>query len=325
MNPPDRVQRLIRLLNILQSGRTFSATELAGLCQVSRRTFYRDIKMLNESGVPVQCDEGGGGYSLSKNYYLPPMDLQLDETLSLILLCQERGIPFQSSAREASLKLLSNLPKNLQDEVCELASTISVHMGVTGSMPESVPHFERILHALSDRCNLRIKYDSFAEKKQISTLCSPYRLLFSRRSWYMIGRSSLHREVRMFHVGRVLDSELVDQPYEIPTSFSLEKFIGNAWHLIRNPQENHRVVVRFQPMVARNVAEVNWHKTQKLNWNDDGTLDYTVQVEGLSEILWWVLGYGDKAEVLQPPELRKMVVEHINNMVTNYSECRSAD
>ena len=60
-------------------------------------------------------------------------------------------------------------------------------------------------------------------------------------------------------------------------------------------------------MVADNVAEVAWHKTQRAVRNDDGTLDFHVTVSGLQEISWWILGYGDQAEVLQPVELRQLV------------------
>ncbi len=60
-------------------------------------------------------------------------------------------------------------------------------------------------------------------------------------------------------------------------------------------------------MVAENVAEVLWHKTQRFEFNDDGTLDYRVTVSGLGEISWWILGYGDQAQVIEPPELRRLV------------------
>ena len=79
------------------------------------------------------------------------------------------------------------------------------------------------------------------------------------------------------------------------------------------------MIVRFSRLVAQNVAEVNWHKTQRLDWRDDGTLDFQVTVAGLNEISWWILGYGDQAEVLQPPELRRMVAERTRRMAAMYT------
>ena len=71
-------------------------------------------------------------------------------------------------------------------------------------------------------------------------------------------------------------------------------------------------------MVAQNVAEVSWHKTQKLAFNEDGTLDFTVSVSGLGEISWWILGYGDQAEVLEPEELRETIAQRARRMVERY-------
>jgi len=59
-----------------------------------------------------------------------------------------------------------------------------------------------------------------------------------------------------------------------------------AWHLIPEPGPDREVLVRFDKMVAQNVAEVVWHKTQRLSFNPDGTLDFRVTVSGLGEISW---------------------------------------
>ena len=73
-------------------------------------------------------------------------------------------------------------------------------------------------------------------------------------------------------------------------------------------------------MVAQNVAEVVWHKTQRAEFNTDGTLDFHVTVSGLGEISWWILGYGDQAEVIEPAELRELVVRRAKNLLARYNE-----
>jgi hypothetical protein len=80
------------------------------------------------------------------------------------------------------------------------------------------------------------------------------------------------------------------------------------------------VVVRFSRKVAQNVAEVAWHKTQRLEFRADGSLDFHVTVSGLGEISWWILGYGDQAEVVQPPELRRIVAGHAARMIEKYAD-----
>jgi proteasome accessory factor B len=106
----------------------------------------------------------------------------------------------------------------------------------------------------------------------------------------------------------------------MPRGFSIERYLGNAWNLMPQSGGDVHVAVRFAPLVARNVAEVAWHKTQRLEFEDDGFLVYHVDVSGLNEIVWWILGYGDQAEVLQPAKLRRLVAERVKNMQTLYAK-----
>jgi predicted DNA-binding transcriptional regulator YafY len=165
---------------------------------------------------------------------------------------------------------------------------------------------------------VRIRYQSLTEWKEICTRLEPYRLLFSRRSWYVIGRSSLHRSRRTFNVGRIRKLEVLDDTFQIPRRFSVDRYLRNAWHLIPEPGRDSRVLVRFSKQVAQNVAEVVWHKTQQTSEREDGTLDFRVTVSGLNEISWWILGYGDQAEVLEPPELRRLIAERAMRMAERY-------
>jgi predicted DNA-binding transcriptional regulator YafY len=151
----------------------------------------------------------------------------------------------------------------------------------------------------------------------ITTKLSPYRVLFSHRSWYIIGRSSLHRSTRTFNLSRIKELEPLDDGYKIPRGFSVSRYLRNAWHLIPSGPDR-KVVIRFEKMVAQNVNEVNWHKTQETKWNDDGSLEFRVTVSGLSEISWWIIGYGDQAKVLAPRELRNMIVQRAERTVERY-------
>lgn len=63
-----------------------------------------------------------------------------------------------------------------------------------------------------------------------------------------------------------------------------------------------------------------WHKTQRCEFRDDGSLDFHVTVSGLNEICWWILGYGDQAEVLGPVELKQKIVEHCQRLLEQYRQ-----
>lgn len=323
----SKIRRLLKLIERLQAGGVYNSKDLAEFCGVSRRTIFRDLRMLQDSGLPVLYDEERQGYWMTTASFLPPTDLTLAETLALIILSrslgrEETGLPFFQAARDASLKLVSNLPGNLQHEIGDLAEVVDVRLSRHNPLSDAKPYHEQLMKAITDRRSVRIEYNSLFEQKELRTLFSPYRLFFARRSWYVIGRSSVHRAVRTFHLGRILSVETTEDTFEIPPRFSLARYLGNAWHMIRERGKRTDVTIRFQPRVATNVAEVTWHKTQQTTWNDDGTLDFCVTVDGLNEISWWVLGYGEQAEVLEPQELRDMIVAHAQGMLNRYQPQR---
>lgn len=325
----SKVVRLLELIGLLQSGRPANAAALAQSLGVTQRTVFRDLDALREAGVPLIFDEAEQRYRIPSNYYLPPTNFTPHEALALLVLCYElgatRGLPFQSSARQAALKLESNLPARLRSFVADVADAVRIRLPPAVDAPEREGTYRGLIDAIAARRPVRIRYQSLTEWSEISTKLQPYQLLFSRRSWYVVGRSSLHREVRTFSLLRIRALEPLDETFTPPARFSMDRYLRNAWHLIPEPGPDRRVVVRFEKMVAQNVAEVLWHKTQRLEWLADGRLRFEVTVSGLNEIGWWILGYGDQAEVLEPQELRDQLHQRARNMAARYEPEPSSD
>ena len=322
MSSVGKIRRLLQILECLQSGRRYHTGQLSEFVGVSKRTVFRDLRVLQDSGVQLLYDEVEQGYWIPPSTFLPPTDLTVKETLSLLILGEkmgatEVGMPFQAPARDAAMKLLANLPVPLRNHLSDLSKHLHISLGPKQEMAESQDHYQRVIEAIEKRVKVRLRYDSHYEQGQISTLVSPYQLFFGNRSWYVIGRSSVHKDVRTFHIGRVLESTLTTDRYEIPPRFSLKRQFGNAWRMIPEKPEVE-VAIRFKPLVARNVSEVLWHSTQRLVWNPDKSLTYYATVAGIREISWWVLGYGCQAEVLAPQALRDLIASHIKEMAEVY-------
>jgi predicted DNA-binding transcriptional regulator YafY len=326
MKPKPRLHRLLQLMQLLQSGYVLNADALAHRLNIVRRTVFRDLRTLNEVGLTVIFDEARDGYYLPSPWKLPIEPLSLPEAVSLLLICQEigradGGMPFHSAAQSAALKISQALPPTLQEFAQESIRGMTIRLDPMNPLAGSMEHYETLLEAWIQRRQVRLEYDSASEQRRIATLFCPYRLVFSRRSWYAVGKSSVDRgAVRVYNIGRVVSVTMLDGIYKIPVRFNLERFLGDAWHLIREPNERHTVVVRFQTMVARNVDEVRWHRTQQTKWLTDGRLEFTVTVDGLNEIQWWILGYGDQAEVVQPPQLRAMIKKRVERLQKLYAE-----
>jgi predicted DNA-binding transcriptional regulator YafY len=318
-----RITRLLKLLELLQSGSGQNADGLAAACGVSRRTAFRDIEALRAAGVPVAFDADHDRYSIPGTYFLPPINFTPAEALSLVALAHELGrndrLPFYEPAHAAARKLEGSLPPALRDELRQLTRAIRIQPTPVCPLDAKEHIYQQLVDARAQRRVVCIEYDSLTEWERIKTKLRPYHLLFCRHSWYVVGRSSLHCEVRTFNLSRIASLETLRFKFSIPRGFSLERHLRNAWQLIPGRGADDHVVVHFKPLVARNVGEVLWHKTQQLEFQSDGSLVFKARVTGLDEIMWWILGYGDQAEVVAPPKLRQMVAQRARVLAAMYN------
>jgi predicted DNA-binding transcriptional regulator YafY len=77
------------------------------------------------------------------------------------------------------------------------------------------------------------------------------------------------------------------------------------------------VHIHFDAKVAGNVSEVQWHKTQRITWNKDKSIEFYADVDGINEITWWLLGYGDMVKVVTPKILAKRITNIAKNILKN--------
>jgi len=308
----SRISRVVKILTTLQSGQKYSPGDLENILGVSRRTVFRDLKELQSIGVPYKYDNKNGGYSIDPAFFLPPLDLSLSEALSLLTLVHKMRnhlpLPFKNSALIAGLKIENNLPAHLH-QYCQTTlkkTTISADRHASINLLDKL--FGEIQSAIRKKRQLQIGYSSLFEKTHIDTVLHPYHLLYKNRSWYVLGYSQMHEAVRMFNLARFASVETMEKCFTDGDDFELCDFLGRAWALMPEGRL-YNIDIRFAPKVAKNVAEVQWHSTQEIKWNKDGSVNLAFRVDGLSEIVWWILGYGDQVEVLKPAALRKMIAE----------------
>lgn len=315
----SRVYRLLKLITILKSGRRFDACALARELSVSRRTLFRDLNSLDEAGVPYRFDHGRRTYAIADSFFLPPLHLNLDESLALLLMTRKflsRQIhPAFRHALSAGLKIESNLPAAVRDYCGRNLDSISVRWSPSSNASAAASVFDTILRALLDEQQIEARYDSVSDGRELDLLLDPWRLVFMTCGWYLIANDRRHGKARTFKIDRFLSVGTTGRERRPPPSdFTEETHFGAAWRMI--PEGTlYRVRLRFSARVASNVEEVVWHKSQTTTRLEDGRLIFDAEVDGLGEITWWILGYGENVEVLEPPELRRRILDKARRMV----------
>lgn len=318
-----RLQRVLRLIGLLQSSGYYSPEKLAEKLDVSRRTIFRDLDILRKVGIPYYFDEDKGGYNINAHYLLPPLNLNLMEALSLMLNSRHDGgactVPMRMSQNIAGVKVENALPSHIQHHCGAVLNHTSMRCAPHVRNMGQSRTFDRLQNAIRQRQKVKISYESFYEKELIETTLSPYHLHFDRRAWYVMAHSSMHDQTRTFKLARIREMKTLSSRFEQDKTFSIEKHFGKAWGMIPEGKI-YRVKLRFSAKVAGNVAEVFWHKTQQLTRHKNGKLTFEVDVDGLGEISWWILGYADQVEVLAPNELHSRIGKTVMKMAKQYSK-----
>lgn len=315
----SRISRIMQILTTLQAGKNYGADDLAEIFGTSRRTIFRDMKELQAIGVPYHYNSSTGGYTIDPEFFLPPIDLNLQEALSLLLLVHKARnqiqLPFKNSTLLAAMKIENNLPLKIRKYCNTALQNISVLTIAQSPMNQLNKAFIQLQTAITKKRKVNICYHSLYEGNDIDVNLCPFHLLYNRRAWYVLGLSDFHNSIRTFKLNRIKKLKTLDKCFLQDSSFNLYDYFGKAWSMIPEGRI-YNIKLRFLPMVAENVTEVQWHSTQKVATDDDGSAIVEFRVDGLREISWWILGYGDQVRVLAPKALRKRIVETAKNMIT---------
>lgn len=320
----SRISRIMQILTTLQAEKSFAISDLSKMFGTSRRTIFRDLKELQTIGVPYHYDTKTGGYTIEPEFFLPPADLNLQEALNLLLLTlklsKQIQLPSPKSTLLAALKIENNLPAKIRQYCNKALQNVSVKANPQVEIESLDKVFSQLLIAVQNKKIVNIRYYLPRERNSVLFDLSPYHLLYSNPIWYVVGKSSLHRKVRPFKLSRIKAANVLDKCFVADKEFDIREFLGRAWSMVPEGRLYH-VKLRFLPEVANDVAEVQWHNTQKVTFEDDGSAIIEFRVDGLSEITWWILSYGDKVEVLAPRTLREKITKIAQRMVkTNQQE-----
>ncbi|MFW5838942.1 MAG: helix-turn-helix transcriptional regulator [Planctomycetota bacterium] len=310
------------MITLLQSGRNYSPDELASELEVSRRTVFRDLNVLEMARIPYFFDPDHNGYRINGHFFLPPINLDLPEALAVLVLTSRlRGgqkLPLLAEASRAAMKIEAALPTYVRKHVGRVIDNFAMRIGPLVEAGGDEDIFNELANAIASKKVCRVTYQSFYERKQMKLRVHPYQLAFLHRAWYLLGYSEMHKEVRTFKLSRIDQLFVSTAGFEGGDDFQIDEHFGQAWQMIPEGQI-YDVHLRFAAKVAGNVSEVLWHCTQQVQANEDGSVDYRVQVDGLGEISWWILGYGDQVEVLAPAELRSRIGETASRMAAMYN------
>jgi len=311
----DRFARIMRVLELIQGNGRWDAAALAKELECSERTIYRALEVLTLSGIPWRHDVHQRCFRVDQGFKFPVMNLSEQELLDQVVatsVAAAPGVDAGAGARATTRKLAATSHTDAQRLLADARRMIEVLDLKLTDHSKHRDTIQTIQKALLEGKQLAGMYESPYLDSSLRLTLHPYRLCLLRQSWYLIARASKDSDPKTYRVPRFKALRQLEKPSLVPEDFDIGEYFGNAWSVFR-AGEDYDVEIRFTKDAATQVTETKWHHTQQVKRYKDGSATLTFRVDGLEEILWWLLGWTGFAEVVSPVELRTLLVEQLQN------------
>lgn len=210
-----QLARLISILTLLKSKRVLTATELAAKFDVSIRTVYRDIRKLEEAGVPVYTIEGKG-YSLMDNYTVAPVQFTEKQANALItaqhLVSQSKDASFINDFTEALVKIKSVFKSSIQEKSELLNSKIHVFNWTYEEFSSNA--LSEIQLAITNFNYVEINYQKENDPLVSFRKIEPCAMYSTNHKWILVAWCYLRSEYRSFRIDRIKQFKILPDQFE---------------------------------------------------------------------------------------------------------------
>lgn len=220
----DRLTRLTAILIQLQSKEVVVAKEIANRFEISHRTVYRDIKTLQDAGVPIGS-ENGTGYFLVSGYHLPPIMLTEKEVNTLVIaekLIQNQG---DNSLQQDFSSLLFKIKAVLKDSQKENYEKLEKRIAPSYlKVPYESDSLSDMKNAITKNLMVEITYDSIQKEEVTKRIIYPLGVYFSNTAWVLVAYCNSRKAHREFRLDRITNYKLTSNKFENTKNFNLTKY-----------------------------------------------------------------------------------------------------
>jgi len=222
--PISRLARLTAIITQLQSRRLITAQEIADRYDISVRTVYRDIRSLEEAGIPIMTEEGKG-YRLVEGFHVPPLMFSEEEVNALItaekLIQRNKDQSLIEHFSDALTKIKSLLRETDQEKIELLSERVVFIKNVPSDSTSN--YLSTIERAITNYQILHIKYQTGYSHEVNERDIEAQALYHTQDNWVLIAWCHLREDYREFRLDRILSMVQKSENFE-PRNFDLMKY-----------------------------------------------------------------------------------------------------
>lgn len=310
----NRLDRLTAILTQLQSKRLIKAQEIADRFGISIRTVYRDIRALEEAGVPI-IGEAGFGYSLVEGYRLPPIQFTKEEAMAILVAekivekvaDKESGKHFNA----AMYKIKSVLKSTEKDTLEYLSDQVAVFRNRNSLFSEGKDRLlQSVLSSLTEKHPLFLTYTTFEEEVTTERTVEPVGVYYSFEQWYLIAWCRLRKDYRTFRLDRIHTLKILDETFQNdhPTlNAYLEK--------VAEKEQLTKVVLRISQKATKYIRQQRYDHGFVMERQHGDWVDLTFMTSSIEGFVRWIIMLADCISILEPVELKDRLKVLLSTML----------
>ncbi len=317
----NRTDRLIAMVLLLHSRKITRARDMAEHFGIAIRTVYRDMKALNEAGVPIAA-ESGEGYSLLPGYHLPPVMFTREEAVSLYLGAELTrhltDASLTSHTDSALMKILAVLPddqrahlEKLKDRTHITTRAASIRDGFRDDTLSSIQD------ALVRRRVLSMDYYSTERDATTERRVEPLGLVFYANYWHLIAYCRLRKDIRDFRTDRVKRIFISDEKFDPPKDFSLKEYLERDQRL----DDAEELKIKFDSKLAGFVRDRHNYGIIHEQKSKGGVI-FTFLIPINEFLIGWLLSFGEMIEIISPSSLHEALHIEAEKLVKHYKNSK---
>ncbi|MEK4851207.1 YafY family protein [Paenibacillus sp. FSL H7-0756] len=314
-----RADRLITIVQLLQSRGKISSKELAQTLEVSERTIFRDMEALSFSGIPVLAERGReGGWKLAEGYRNSLSGMNTKEIAALLVPADPailRALGIQEEFSSAARKLQAAATRQPLTPFSFLSQRIHIDGAGWHSSGETYPCLPALQEALWE--NLRVSITYLRGEDAAERLVAPLGLVVKRGVWYLVaGHDS---ELRTYRVSRITEAKVTNESFEQPEDFVLSEYWETSTAAFKSalPRYPASLLVRDHTMKElqreRYVALLHQEPSEAPGW-----IRAEAEFNTPESACRIILSLGQGIKVTAPPELADTVASALREAAALY-------
>lgn len=300
MNRTHRLEVIEQIL--LNHPEGLRAVEISALCNVDRRTIYRDLEYMQEKGLPLWQHQGKFG--IERESYMAQLRINANEAATLIWAV--RFLSHHLKPRNPHLvTLLKRIVAALPPELSEPIAPFSNPTPLSGAPHPQIKVIEILTTAWIENVSAEIWYTSRGTSTAKSRIFSPYVLdIDVRGQLYAVGYDESSEEIRPFKLNRISRARLLhEKTFTIPDQFDARPYMLAAAQ--SHEADTETIVLRLHPRLIKQIQLQKWYTHSHLEYLENGHCLFIADVADGREMETWVQASGKYIEIIAPQKLRK--------------------